>query len=541
MTLNSILLSLLSAPEAEHAAHIAEDTAKAIPEAMLGAQAEQNTYFLARWVMKIVDWLLELIGMGDNETMFLWVYAIAVVAIAWGVGTVVQWVILFIVRIWRHHWKAEFFQYLTDAKFFSHVCRIVPPIVFLIFIQFTLSNHASIATWFTRITVIYLVYVVTRSLSILLSVIWKQVDERRNKRHLPLKGLVQLIQGVLWIIAIIITVAVLVNKSPGSLLAGLGAFAAVLMLVFKDSILGVVAGVQLAENDSLHVGDWIKVAGTDANGTVTEVTLTAVKVQNWDKTTTMVPPYTLVSGSFTNYRSMQQSQTRRIQRSYLIDSDSVVPATDAMLEEYARIPLLKEWITKKIAQREAGKVQDVNNPEGLVNGSIETNLGVFRAYVQLYLNASEHIAHDSDNFITTLPQTPQGIPLQVYAFTNTSSWFPYEAIQAAMFEHIAVMLYRFNLYVFEANTGRDTILEGYMCRGDNPATAFGLPYPFFNNQTSDPSDPGSPANAARNALNPAPPADPFTQKSNVAPAVTDAPAQSDSNGTSSSPAPQSNG
>ncbi len=527
MTLSHILLSLAAAPETEHAAHFAEDAAKALPEAMLGAQAEHNTYFLARWVMRIVDWLLGLVGMGDNETVFLWTYSLAVIAIAWGVGIVVQWIILFIVRLWGRHWKTEFFQYLTDAKFFTHLCSIVPPIVFLIFIQFTLNNHATIATWFTRITVIYLVFLVTRSLSILLSVIWKQVDQRRNKRHLPLKGLVQLIQGILWIIAIIITVAVLVNKSPASLLAGLGAFAAVLMLVFKDSILGVVAGVQLAENDSLHVGDWIKVAGTDANGTVTEVTLTAVKVQNWDKTTTMVPPYTLVSGSFTNYRSMQQSKTRRIQRSYLIDSDSVVPVTDEMLEEYAKIPLLKDWIAKKIEQRDAGHVEDVNNPAGLVNGSIETNLGVFRAYLQLYLNASQHIAHDSDNFITTLPQTAQGIPLQVYAFTNTSSWFPYEAIQAAMFEHIAIMLYRFNLYVFESNTGRDTILEGYMCRSDNPATAFGLPYPFFNNQTSDPSDPGSPANAAKNGFQAPSPQDPFAGSAPAQPTSPAAPSQSE--------------
>ncbi|MDE7160636.1 MAG: mechanosensitive ion channel family protein [Muribaculaceae bacterium] len=511
--MNSILLSLLSAPAVQTGAHIAEDAAKALPSAMFGTRTEENTYFLARWVMKIVEWLLNLIGMGGDETLFLWTYAIAVFAIAWGIGTVAQWIILLIVRVWKRHWKTQFFQYLTDAKFFSRTCRIVPPIVFLIFIQFTLNNHASIATWFTRITVIYLVFVVTRALSVLLSVIWRQVDERRNKRHLPLKGLVQLIQGVLWIIAIIITVAVLVNKSPGSLLAGLGAFAAVLMLVFKDSILGVVAGVQLAENDSLHVGDWIKVAGTDANGTVTEVSLTAVKIQNWDKTTTMVPPYTLVSGSFTNYRTMQQSMTRRIQRSYLIDSDSVVPTTDEMLAEYAKLPLLKEWIEKKIQQRDAGQTEDVNNPAGLVNGSIESNLGVFRAYLQLYLNASQHIAHDSDNFITTLPQTAQGIPLQVYAFTNTSSWFPYEAIQAAIFEHIAVMLYRFNLYVFESNTGRDTILEGYMCRSDNPATAFGLPYPFFNNQSSDPSDPGSAANAKANGFKAPSPDDPFSGKS----------------------------
>ena len=170
------------------------------------------------------------------------------------------------------------------------------------------------------------------ALSALIGGVWEHLDARENKRKLPLKGLAQLAKGIVWIVAAIVVIAILVDKSPAALLAGLGAFATVLMLIFKDSILGLVAGVQLSENDSLHVGDWIKVDGTDANGTVLEVTLTSVKVLNWDKTTTTLPPYSLVSGSFTNYRSMQESNTRRICRSYMIDADSVLPATPQMLD-----------------------------------------------------------------------------------------------------------------------------------------------------------------------------------------------------------------
>lgn len=468
--------------------------------------AEQSTYFLARIVMKVVHWLLDLIGLEHNHDLFIWLYAIVVFCISIGVGYIVKWLVLLVVRIVGSHLKSKMYHRLTDANFFSKSCRMIPAIVFLIFLQFTMTSYSTgLAAWLSRLTWIYLLYVVACSLVIVVNVAWHHIDERENKKRLPLNGVVQVIKGAIWILFAIVTIGILIDKSPGSLIAGLGAFAAVLMLVFKDSILGVVAGVQLSENDSLHVGDWIKVHGTDANGTVTEVSLTAVKIQNWDLTTTTVPPYALISGSFTNYRSMQATQTRRIQRSYLIDADSVIPADEAMLAELAQIPLLKEWIEKKVAQRKAGKVEDVNNSEGLVNGSIETNLGIFRAYLQLYLQANPNIApaDSSTCFISTLAQTATGIPLQVYCFTNTSSWIPYEAIQSAVFEHIAVMLYRFKLYIFESESGRDAILEGIV--GQRTNGIYGLPYPFYTN-SGTPLNPGAtgPATAPQSAQAPTP-------------------------------------
>lgn len=184
--------------------------------------------------------------------------------------------------------------------------------------------HNSIASWLTRLSFMYIILVVAISVCTLCDVIWLTLDEKENKRKLPLRGLVQVAKLIVWIIAVIIIAALLLDKSPGALLAGLGAFAAVLMLVFKDSILGIVAGVQLAQNDSLHVGDWISVPNGQANGIVDEVSLTDVKIINWDKTVSTVPPYTLISAGFKNYRNMQESHTRRIQRSYMIDADSVV-------------------------------------------------------------------------------------------------------------------------------------------------------------------------------------------------------------------------
>lgn len=456
-----------------------------LPSIDLSPQAEQSTYFIARILMEAARFLSSLIGFGHNPTVVTTIYATLVFFLSLLIGWILQWLIVLITQKVSKHFNSDIYQILHRRKFFSKSSRIVPALVFLILIELTLTHRVTLSTWLTRLTCIYIVLIVCNSLSVLASAIWEHIDAIANKKRLPLKGLVQLVQGAVWIIGAIVIVAILVNKSPATLLAGLGAFAAVLMLVFKDSILGVVAGVQLSENDSLHVGDWIKVNGTDANGTVQEVTLTSVKVRNWDKTVTSVPPYSLVTGSFTNYRPMSESNTRLIKRSINIDADSIQPNTDDMLTKFKQIPLMKDWIEKKIAQRNAGKTCDVSNPAGLVDGSIETNLGVFRAYAKLYLDGHPMLAKPGDInycFVSTLPQTSTGIPFQVYCFTGTSNWLEYEAIQDSIMEHLLGMLHWFGLYTFEYPTGRDTIIEGWLSPGRKPENVEGIPFEFEKNQ-----------------------------------------------------------
>ncbi len=448
-----------------------------------------STYVVATWIMKIVNWILGIFGLEHNETLVTFLYAAVVLAVSLIVGYVAKWFILYAVKKIAKRWSNDTYQYLTSARFFTKVCRMIPALVFLILIQFTLSSKNHLASILTKLTVIYILTVTAIALSALVIAIWEHIDNRENKRKLPLKGLAQLVKGIIWIVTVIIVIAIIVDKSPASLLAGIGAFGTILLLIFKDSILGLVGGVQLSENDSLHVGDWIKVNGTDANGTVTEVTLTSVKVLNWDKTTTTLPPYSLISGSFTNYRTMQTSHTRRVCRSYLIDADSVLPTTPGMLENIKKVPFMEDYINKKLAQKAAGKVADVDNPEGLADGTIDTNLGLFRAYMKMWLDANPHISHADDCFISTLPQTPTGIPFQVYCFTNTSGWFAYEAIQDTIFAHLAAMLHAFGLYSFESPSGRDTVVDGYLSSGENIDDVFGIPYPFFRN----PNSTGSPA------------------------------------------------
>ncbi len=459
---------------------VAHPAASHALEVMSGTVAGEETYSLATFMLRIVDKILMFFGLENNPVLVTWIYAAVVLGVSMVVGYVAKWIILAIAERVGRRWSPVMYGYLKQEHFFHKVCRMIPALVFLIFIEFTLVvTKTFLASLLIKITLIYVIYVTIVSLTALARSIWLNVDERKNKKHLPLKGLVQLVTGILWIIGIICAIAVIVDKSPGSLLAGLGAVSAVLMLVFKDSILGLVAGVQLSEDDSLHVGDWVKINGTDANGTVMEVNLTSVKIQNWDKTTTMVPPYSLISGSFTNYTSMQRSNTRRICRTIMIDADSVLPATDEMISRVRKLPYMEEWISAKLEQKAAGNVMDVNNTAGLVNGTIDTNLGMFRAYMRLWLKNSKFIDQNSDCFVSTLQQTNGGIPFQIYAFTNTSAWFAYEAMQDTIFEHAAAMLTVFGLYFFENPSGRDTVVDGYLSPGRNITEVFGIPEPFF--------------------------------------------------------------
>lgn len=451
-----------------------------IPVTELTHKAAKTTGVVAEWIMELVELVLGKLGLDRSETLVIWIYSLLVFLIAYTIGYVTKWIVLGVVSAVGRKSANGVYEMLRSEKFFLKFCRIIPPIVFLILIQFTLTTHAMLSTFLMRITWVYIIYVVAVAVNTVAYVAWRRIDMRHNHKKLPLRGLVQLVKGIVWIISAIVVIAILFDKSPGSLLAGLGAFAAVLMLVFKDSILGVVAGVQLSENDSLHVGDWIKVNGTDANGTVVEVTLTQVKVENFDKTIVCLPPYQLISGSFTNYRPMQESNTRRIMRSYQIDADSVVPTTPEWLDAMKRIPFMDSYITRKQAQAAAGKVQDVENSDGLVDGSIETNLGLFRAYLKMWLDANDMIDPESTCFVTTLAQTAYGIPLQIYCFTATSSWLTYEGIQASVFEHVAIMMARFGLYTYEQASGRDTVIDGYLSAGKSLDKVFGTPYPFFH-------------------------------------------------------------
>ena len=277
--------------------------------------------------------------------------------------------------------------------------------------------------------------------------------------------------------AIIVIISILINKSPLNLITGLGAFAAVLMLIFKDTILGFVAGVLLSENDMVHIGDWIEMPQNNVNGVVMDITLNIVKVQNFDNTIVTIPPYSLVSGSFINWRGMTESGGRRIMREYALKLDYIQPCTPEFLEKMKKFDAdLADFITEKQKQAAEGKVANTDNPAGLVNGTIDTNVGLLRAYMTLYLKRHPFISKDLLLMVRTLAPTENGLPVQIYCFSSNKNWPSYESIQAEIMEHFVSVLPEFGLYPFQNPTARDYVISGLIESGKDLSTVDGIPW-----------------------------------------------------------------
>lgn len=350
--------------------------------------------------------------------------------------------------------KATWDDVVFDRKVMIYLSHLVAPIILYILLPLAISN-AGLLTFILRICMIYIIAIFLKFISALLTALYHVYSEREQFRDRPLKGLLQTVQVILFFIGGIIIVSILIDKSPMVLLTGLGASAAVLMLVFKDSIMGFVSGIQLSANNMLKVGDWIEMPKYGADGTVIEVTLNTVKVRNWDNTITTIPPYALVSDSFQNWRGMQESGGRRIKRSIRIDMNSVKFCTPEMLAKYRKIRLLKDYIeeTEKVVE-EYNKEHGIDNSV-LVNGRRQTNLGVFRAYLTNYLRSLPAVNQDLTCMVRQLQPTEQGIPLELYFFSSIKAWIPYEGVQADVFDHVLAIIPEFDLHVFQNPTGED--------------------------------------------------------------------------------------
>jgi len=278
-------------------------------------------------------------------------------------------------------------------------------------------------------------------------------QRRADAVNRPIKGYLQVAKMVIYCAAAILIIAALMDRSPLLLLSGLGAMAAVLMLVFKDTILSLVASVQIGSNDMVRVGDWIEMPQLNADGDVIDIALHTVKVQNFDKTITTIPTHRLITESFRNWRGMSESGGRRIKRSIMIDQNSVRFLKDEDIRNLTRFGLLREYLDEKSA--------DVNrwNSQRSVRQRVDarrlTNIGTFRAYVLNYLRAREDIADDKTLLVRQLAPSEHGLPLEIYAFTNITKWDRYEGIQADIFDHLLAILPEFNLRLFQRPTGLD--------------------------------------------------------------------------------------
>lgn len=282
--------------------------------------------------------------------------------------------------------------------------------------------------------------------------IFQLKDKYKNR---PLKGMLQTTQVFLFLIGSIIVISIIIDESPIGLLTTLGASAAIIILIFKDSILGLVAGIQLSANDMIKVGDWITVPNHDADGTVLEVSLNTVKIQNFDNTIITLPPYALTNGSFRNWKGMLKDGNRRIKRSVYIDMTSIRFCSPDDLIAFQKIDLIRDYIEE--TEKKIGNHNKQNNIDASVwaNGRRQTNVGIFRAYLKNYLLHLSTINSTSLCMVRQLQPTEKGIPIEVYAFANTTKWEEYEMIQSDIFDHILATIPQFGLRLFQIPTGYD--------------------------------------------------------------------------------------
>ena len=353
--------------------------------------------------------------------------------------------------------KNQWDDLIVERKIINKMMHIIPAILtyVLLPIAFPKNEMPQLLAFLQKACAIYIIAVSLRFLNASLNVIQEIYSQRNILKNKPVKGFVQILQVALFFVGAILVISVVIDKSPVSLFAGLGASAAILMLVFKDTILGFVAGIQLSANDMLRPGDWITMEKYGANGTVIEVTLNAVKVRNFDNTITTIPPYALVSDAFQNWRSMKESGGRRIKRSINIDMNSVRFCTPEMLAKYRHISLLTAYIDQKEEELAAYNHERQIDDSIPVNGRRQTNLGVFRAYLVHYLYQLPTINKDMTCLVRHLQPTETGQPRENHCFTPRPDRTLYEAVQADVFDHILAIIPEFDLAVFQNISGRD--------------------------------------------------------------------------------------
>lgn len=351
--------------------------------------------------------------------------------------------------------KSRMDDFLVRRKVFHKLAYLAPIIVVYLLSNLFWGTHPDKLAIFHDFVSLVLIVVILTVFKALLGAIEDIYNTFPFAYDRPIKGYLQVIHLLAIIVGILISVSILFNVKVTSIIAGMGALAAVLMLVFRDSILGLVAGVQLSANRMVRVGDWISMPSHNADGTVLEITLNTVKVRNWDKTISTIPTYAMVSNSFINWRGMEESGGRRIARAVFIDTHSVKFCTPEMLDRFKKIHHLKDHIEQR--QTEIEQYNKMHNiDESLpVNGRRMTNLGVFRKYLENYLIRHPKINEKMTLIVRHLDPTDKGIPVQIYAFSKEQSWAVYEGVQADIFDHVLAIIPLFELQIFQSPSGDD--------------------------------------------------------------------------------------
>ena len=340
---------------------------------------------------------------------------------------------------------------LVNRNVFNRLAYLVPALIFY--------NFAYAAPQFTliiqRASLTLMAIAGLMVINAFLSSLSDMYEKTKYSERMHIKSYIQITKLIVNILGTVIIVGIIINKDTTLLLSGLGAMTAVLLLIFKDTILSLVASIQISSNDLFKVGDWIEAPQFGADGDVVDIALHAVKIQNWDKTISIIPTHKLIDSAFRNWRGMSESGGRRIKRSLFIDMNSIRLCTEEMLDKFMRFEILTEYINGKIKEVTDHNESNKINTAELINGRRLTNVGTFRAYIEAYLQNNSKIHPEMTFLIRQLEPTARGLPIQIYVFTNDTDWVRYEGIQADIFDHLLAIIPEFGLKVFQSPTGKD--------------------------------------------------------------------------------------
>jgi miniconductance mechanosensitive channel len=400
---------------------------------------------------------------------------VIIITIAWMAHYVTRRILIIVVSKIAKRTKTTWDDILLQNKVFSGVAHFVPAFILYYAADFSypdlhrplselsdaalsaLSNdyYFELTAFLTKISKIYFIAVIIFVANAFLNSILDIYDTTDYAHHRPIKGYIQLVKIFFFFLMGILVVSVLLGRDPTVLLAGLGAMAAVLMLVFKDTILGFVASIQLSANEMVKIGDWIEMKSHGADGDVIDITLNTVKVQNWDKTISTIPTYALVSESFNNWKGMQEAGGRRIKRSVSIDMSSIRFCDEAMLKRFERFDLIRDYVKEKEEEvREFNKNRNISE-EDRISGRGQTNVGIFRKYLEVYLYQHPMVSKNLTFLVRQLQPTPTGLPIEIYVFSTSTAWAVYEGVQSDIFDHVLAVIPEFELKVFQQPSGAD--------------------------------------------------------------------------------------
>ncbi len=417
---------------------------------------ETEATFFIKLSQAFVNWLSDLGIPTDwaviiKAVIFSIVILLLCIVVNWIAKKLIIGIEKNIIKKTRVTWDDTF----LEKKVFQRLSHIAPAIVIyytvgIAFYEFPdFINALQIATYIYLLIAIVLV---VDSFINAMHTIYTTLPISENR---PIKGYLQVVKILIYFVAILMIISIIFNMAMGKLFTGLGAIAAILLLIFKDTILGFVASIQMAAHNMVKPGDWIEMPSRKADGTVIDITLNTVKVQNFDKTIITIPTYALVSESFQNWKGMEESGGRRIKRALKIDMKSVTFCTPEMLEKFKKIHFLKDYIEQK--EKELVEYNTKHNIDNsiVVNGRRQTNLGIFRKYVEAYLKNHPKIHNEMTFLVRHLEPDDKGIPIQIYVFSNDQKWANYESIQADIFDHLLAVIPEFGLQVFQSPSGDD--------------------------------------------------------------------------------------